>query len=163
MESSAYSTAATRSRSTPAPTPSTRENWFAISTPSPSSRPELGTLRFTRVQPGWLKADAAVRTVGVEQSNSSIVFGDETVLKVFRKLEPGINPELELLQFLTAHGFDHIAPLQGWYEYEGARSRPRSASRSGSSPTRPAAGSWRWTSCRPTPSRCSASSGASGA
>jgi maltokinase len=55
----------------------------------------------------------------VEQSNSSIVFGDETVLKVFRRLEPGINPELELLQFLTEHEYPNIAPLLGWYEYEG--------------------------------------------
>jgi trehalose synthase-fused probable maltokinase len=81
---------------------------------------DAGVLRFHRVlQAGWLKADASVRPVGVEQSNSSVVFGDETVLKVFRKLEPGINPELELLQFLTAHDFQSIAPLQGWYDYEG--------------------------------------------
>ncbi len=57
--------------------------------------------------------------MGVEQSNSSIVFGDDTVLKVFRRLEPGINPELEVLQFLTRREFANIAPLQGWYEYDG--------------------------------------------
>ena len=39
--------------------------------------------------------------MGVEQSNSSVVFGDAIVLKVFRKLEPGMNPELEMLRFLT--------------------------------------------------------------
>jgi maltokinase len=38
---------------------------------------------------------------------------------VFRKLEPGINPELELLQFLTRHEYANIAPLLGWYEYDG--------------------------------------------
>ncbi len=65
------------------------------------------------------RLDAPARPMGVEQSNSSIVFGDETVLKVFRRLEPGINPELEMLRFLTRRGFPHIAPLQGWYEYEG--------------------------------------------
>src|SRR5437764_15070599 len=59
------------------------------------------------------------RLIGVEQSNSSIVFDDQLVLKVFRKLEPGINPELEMLRFLTAHQFPSIAPLHGWYEYEG--------------------------------------------
>jgi trehalose synthase-fused probable maltokinase len=47
------------------------------------------------------------------------VFDDRLVLKVFRKLEPGINPELEVLTFLTEHGFESIAALQGWYEYEG--------------------------------------------
>ncbi len=66
-----------------------------------------------------LTGEVEVRLVGVEQSNSSVVFGDRLVLKVFRKLEPGINPELELLRFLTARGFPHIAPLHGWYEYEG--------------------------------------------
>ncbi len=60
-----------------------------------------------------------VRLMGVEQSNSSVVFGDRLVLKVFRKLEPGVNPELELLRFLTRRGFANIAPLHGWYEYEG--------------------------------------------
>jgi maltokinase len=60
-----------------------------------------------------------VRPMGVEQSNSSMVFGDALVLKSFRRLEPGINPELELLRFLAKHGFENIAPLAGWYEYEG--------------------------------------------
>jgi len=66
-----------------------------------------------------IAADAPARAVGAEQSNSSIVFGDQVVLKVFRKLEPGINPELELLQFLTKQRFPNIAPLIGWYAYEG--------------------------------------------
>jgi len=60
-----------------------------------------------------------VRPVGVEQSNSSIVFGDQLIMKAFRKIEPGVNPELELLRFLSAHDFPHIASLAGWYEVEG--------------------------------------------
>ncbi|HEX3691107.1 MAG TPA: phosphotransferase [Solirubrobacteraceae bacterium] len=84
---------------------------------------EHGTFRFQRVElTGQLPLEAPVRPIGVEQSNSSIVFGDETVLKVFRRLEPGINPELEVLQFLTRREFANIAPLQGWYEYEGRSS-----------------------------------------
>ena len=47
-----------------------------------------------------------VRPVGVEQSNSSVVFADELILKVYRRIEPGPNPELELLRFLTEHGFE---------------------------------------------------------
>jgi maltokinase len=62
---------------------------------------------------------AEIRPMGVEQSNSSMVFGDQLVLKSFRRLEPGVNPELELLRFLDQHGFANIAPLSGWYEYEG--------------------------------------------
>ncbi len=79
-----------------------------------------GCFRFARAElSGPLATDAPARPIGVEQSNSSVVFGEETVLKVFRRLEPGINPELEMLRFLTRQAFPNIAPLQGWYEYEG--------------------------------------------
>ena len=47
----------------------------------------------------------AGRLVSSEQSNTSVVFDDALILKVFRRLEPGINPELEMLRFLTEHGF----------------------------------------------------------
>lgn len=60
-----------------------------------------------------------VRPLGAEQSNSSIVVDDEVILKVFRHLEPGENPELEMLQFLSAHGFARIPELVGWYELSG--------------------------------------------
>src|SRR5919197_763372 len=82
---------------------------------------EDGTLRFR-----WAAGAGAelggtvdVRPVGVEQSNSSIVFGDALILKAFRRVEPGVNPELELLRFLSERGFPNIAPLAGWYEFEG--------------------------------------------
>jgi maltokinase len=57
-----------------------------------------------------------VRPAGVEQSNSSVIFGEELILKAFRRIEPGVNPELELLRMLSERGFPHIAPLAGWYE-----------------------------------------------
>ena len=82
---------------------------------------EEGTLRFH-----WAEAAGAelggtvdVRPVGVEQSNSSIVFGDALILKAFRRVEPGVNPELELLRFLSEREFPNIATLAGWYEFEG--------------------------------------------
>ncbi len=83
---------------------------------------EEGQFSFRCVDEGGstVSEHTRVRPVGVEQSNSSLVFDDRYVLKVFRKIEPGINPELELLRFLTAHGFPNIAQLHGWYEYEGA-------------------------------------------
>jgi len=62
-----------------------------------------------------------VRPVGVEQSNSSVVFGEALILKAFRRMEPGVNPELELLRFLSERGFPSIPALAGWYEYEGRR------------------------------------------
>ena len=80
-----------------------------------------GVVRFRRGDPTGtpLDVDAPARPIGVEQSNSSIVFGDTTVLKVLRRLEPGINPELEVVRFLTRRRFSSIAALQGWYEWEG--------------------------------------------
>jgi maltokinase len=81
---------------------------------------EEGRFTFARIDgAAALPDDAGARLLGVEQSNSSVVFGERLVLKVFRKLEPGINPELEMVRFLTRHGFPHIAPLHGWYEYDG--------------------------------------------
>ena len=80
-----------------------------------------GRFYFHRVEgAATVPEDATVRAMGVEQSNSSIVIGDQLVLKVFRKLEPGINPELEVLRFLTQRAFPNIAPLHGWYDYDGA-------------------------------------------
>ena len=80
-----------------------------------------GILRFRWAANAAAEAGGSVevRPVGVEQSNSSVVFGEELILKVFRRLEPGVNPELELLRFLSEREFEHIAPLAGWYEYSG--------------------------------------------
>jgi maltokinase len=61
----------------------------------------------------------AARIVSSEQSNSSVVFDDALILKLFRRLEPGINPELEMLRFLTGQGFRNIPALGGWYGYSG--------------------------------------------
>jgi trehalose synthase-fused probable maltokinase len=63
----------------------------------------------------------AARLIEGEQSNSSVVFDDALILKVFRRVEAGINPELELLRFLTEAGFENIATLAGWYAYAGAQ------------------------------------------
>ena len=61
----------------------------------------------------------AGRLVSSEQSNSSVVFDDALILKVFRRLEPGINPDLEVLRFLASRGFKNVPALAGWYEYSG--------------------------------------------
>ena len=62
---------------------------------------------------------ATVRPIGAEQSNTSIVFDDTLVLKAFRRVEAGDNPELEMLRFLSERDFPHVAELGGWYQYEG--------------------------------------------
>jgi len=82
---------------------------------------DRGTLEFSTV--GGLVEDlgelGAVRAMGSEQSNSSVVLGEELVLKVYRRLEAGVNPELELLRFLTERGFPSIASLEGWAAHVG--------------------------------------------
>ena len=52
-----------------------------------------------------------------EQSNSSIIYKGTLILKFFRRLDAGINPELEIERFLSARGFPHSPPLAGALEY----------------------------------------------
>ncbi len=80
-----------------------------------------GIVEFAAIEPfaGTGHELREARPVGAEQSNTSIVFDEELILKVFRRLEAGINPELELLRFLTEHGFENVAQLAGWYAYAG--------------------------------------------
>ncbi|HYN70862.1 MAG TPA: aminoglycoside phosphotransferase [Nakamurella sp.] len=51
--------------------------------------------------------------IGAEQSNTSIVYGHSAILKVFRRLEPGPNPDAEILRALHAVGSTHIAQPLG--------------------------------------------------
>jgi maltokinase len=60
----------------------------------------------------------SVRAMGAEQSNSSVVLGD-LVLKLFRKLEPGENPDVELTRALTARGVDTVPVQYGALELDG--------------------------------------------
>ena len=53
-----------------------------------------------------------------EQSNNSVVFGERMILKLFRRLEEGENPDLEVGRFLTEKAdFKHVAPVAGSLEY----------------------------------------------
>lgn len=55
--------------------------------------------------------------LGVQQSNSSIMYGKTFMLKLFRRLEAGTSPELEVGRFLGEKGFRHTPPLVGAIEY----------------------------------------------
>jgi maltokinase len=84
-------------------------------------RAEEGVLEF-RALAGFASLGTELtnaRLISSEQSNTSIVFDEELILKFFRRLEPGVNAELELLRFLTERGFANIAQLGGWYAYIG--------------------------------------------
>ena len=88
-----------------------------------SRRPE-GTIEFCGAD-GRRRDGACGRatcgSLGVEQSNTSVVIDDELIVKVYRRIEPGVNPELELLHFFATHGFDRTCPSCG----AGGRTRAR--------------------------------------
>src|SRR5947207_794094 len=59
------------------------------------------------------------QTISTEQSNTSIVYGDRLILKLFRRLEEGLNPDLEIGRFLTERvGFPNIPPVAGSIEFQ---------------------------------------------
>jgi maltose alpha-D-glucosyltransferase/alpha-amylase len=60
-----------------------------------------------------------------EQSNTSIVYGDKLILKLFRRLPEGINPDLQIGLYLTEKGFAHIPPVAGYIEYRQRRNPSR--------------------------------------
>jgi trehalose synthase-fused probable maltokinase len=55
-----------------------------------------------------------------EQSNTSIVYRDRFILKLFRKLEAGVNPDIEIGRFLTERGFRNTPAVYGSLEYQAA-------------------------------------------
>jgi maltose alpha-D-glucosyltransferase/alpha-amylase len=61
--------------------------------------------------------DLAPTVLTAEQSNTSIVFGDRFILKMYRRIEPGVHPEIEMGAFLTERNFPYAAPLTGSIEY----------------------------------------------
>jgi maltose alpha-D-glucosyltransferase/alpha-amylase len=81
---------------------------------------EHGRMQFqptTRFSAASRAATADVRAVDTEQSNTTVLVGAEYVVKLFRRLEPGINPEIEVGRFLTdAVGFSHVPALLGAVE-----------------------------------------------
>lgn len=50
------------------------------------------------------------RPIVLEHSNSSVVFDETNILKIFRKVEPGPNPDVEITRVLAAGGYEHVLP-----------------------------------------------------
>ncbi|WSQ14477.1 maltokinase [Streptomyces sp. NBC_01231] len=55
------------------------------------------------------------RLLDAEQSNSSLVYGDEFILKLFRRVQPGINPDLEVPGALTSQGCRRVPAPVAWF------------------------------------------------
>jgi maltose alpha-D-glucosyltransferase/alpha-amylase len=60
------------------------------------------------------------RSLKIAQRHTSVRYGERFVLKLFRRLHWGFNPELELGRFLTGRSFDYAPPLAGALEYHRA-------------------------------------------
>lgn len=63
-------------------------------------------------------SDLQASLLTVEQSNNSISFGNQFILKLLRKLEPGLNPELEMGEFLTRQNFQHAGKVHASIAYQ---------------------------------------------
>jgi maltose alpha-D-glucosyltransferase/alpha-amylase len=60
-----------------------------------------------------LPAQPEVRRIGVETRNTSVIIGEAVVLKLYRRVVPGVHPEAEMARALTAAGFGGTPPLLG--------------------------------------------------
>ncbi|NED72774.1 maltokinase, partial [Streptomyces sp. SID9944] len=73
-----------------------------------------GPLRFEADPSVPISAGLAPRVLDAEQSNSSIVYGDEFILKVFRRIQPGVNPDLEVPWALARQGCRRVPAPVAW-------------------------------------------------
>lgn len=80
---------------------------------------EAGPLRFHRLPGHDLDVEAHSTLFAGEQSNSSVAFGEDSLMKVFRKITPGANPDIEVHHVLTRVGSPHVPRLYGWVEHAG--------------------------------------------
>ncbi|MBO1073888.1 maltose alpha-D-glucosyltransferase [Roseomonas marmotae] len=77
---------------------------------------EQGEIRFlptSQFDLSSIPGDAEIRRLSAEQSNSSLILGENAVLKLVRRVTEGINPETEMTRYLTERGFAQTAPLLG--------------------------------------------------
>ena len=76
----------------------------------------VGPLRFCRVPGAEIQAGLDSLVLTGEQSNTSLVFGESAIFKVFRRVTAGPNPDLEVSLALAQLGSSHIAEPYGWVE-----------------------------------------------
>ncbi|WP_413755671.1 maltokinase N-terminal cap-like domain-containing protein [Streptomyces sp. MMBL 11-3] len=74
-----------------------------------------GPLRFERDPKVSVPAGLAPRLLDAEQSNSSLVYGNAYILKVFRRVQPGVNPDLEVPWALARQGCTRVPAPVAWF------------------------------------------------
>ncbi|HEY3882730.1 MAG TPA: phosphotransferase [Trebonia sp.] len=77
---------------------------------------EIGPLRMRKIPGAVFDPDLDSLVLGGEQSNTSLVYGEESILKVFRRVSPGPNPDLEVTTALASLGSPQVAEPLGWIE-----------------------------------------------
>ncbi|MGW7268786.1 maltokinase N-terminal cap-like domain-containing protein [Streptomyces sp. NPDC054842] len=75
-----------------------------------------GPLRFERDTRVPLPHGLAPRLLDAEQSNTSLVYGDSFILKVFRRIQPGVNPDLEVPASLARQGCTRVPAPAAWFQ-----------------------------------------------
>ncbi|MGW0613109.1 maltokinase N-terminal cap-like domain-containing protein [Streptomyces sp. NPDC002788] len=75
-----------------------------------------GPLRFDCDPEQGVPAGLVPRLLDAEQSNSSLVYGDEYILKVFRRIQPGVNPDLEVPGALARQGCHRVPAPVAWFQ-----------------------------------------------
>ncbi|MGR3935531.1 maltokinase N-terminal cap-like domain-containing protein [Streptomyces sp. BRA346] len=76
----------------------------------------LDPLRFVREPSSAIPSILPPRLMTAEQSNSSVVYGDTFILKLFRRVSPGTNPDLELPLALARTGCTRVPAPAAWFE-----------------------------------------------
>jgi maltokinase len=76
----------------------------------------IGSLQMHRIPGATFETDLDSLVLTAEQTNTSLVYGEESILKVFRRLSPGPNPDLEVTAALHELGSPHVADPFGWIE-----------------------------------------------
>ncbi|MFT4082078.1 MAG: phosphotransferase [Nocardioides sp.] len=93
--------------------PGTGEPGTGAGAPAPTTD---AVLRFHRLPGHDLDVEVHSTLFAGEQSNSSVAFGDDSLMKVFRKVTPGVNPDIAIGAALTEAGDPYVAPLYGWLD-----------------------------------------------
>lgn len=78
---------------------------------------EASSLAFHRLPGHDLDLESHSTLFSGEQSNSSVAFGEDALMKVFRKVTPGVNPDVQVHEVLSRVGSPDVAALYGWLDW----------------------------------------------